>query len=355
VWYALLSFAVPFVRPELTILCVALPVASFVRRDPRRFGILSGAACLGTALAYGMIAARNLAVSGRPFPVAFSSPAAPAQRGLFETEVIGFSEVLGRLPVVDSSILLLSAALIAVYVASSGPASPMPSARAAAALLGGLLFCALSFALVPPIDPTTFSHQRHVLPVLPLMVAAIPILVSGALEPLLPARGSRLLQVAVVALLVLSVLVVSQVRYPTLSNDARGVDEVEVGLARQLAAMQPDQVVWAVDAGAVRYFGRAFVVDLLGGHSAEMAGADVQRFLDERRPSYIEMVPLWSSLDAASSRRLPVTRFEATPPDRRSNDVPIPERWLVKCDDPAVSGRVVVRERIFNFRCAGPH
>ena len=51
-------------------------------------------------------------------------------------------------------------------------------------------------------------------------------------------------------------------------------------------------VVWAVDAGTVRYFGGAFVVDLLGGSSAEMAGADVQRFLDERRPSYIELLDL---------------------------------------------------------------
>jgi hypothetical protein len=354
VGYGFVAFAAPLVHPELTILCFALPVALFVRRDHRRLVIMSGVACLGTAVAYGMIAARNLALSGRMLPATLSTPVAVANLGPFDAEVIGFSEVLGRLPVVDSSILLLMATLIAVYALSQGPVSPMPLARASAALLSGVLFCAASFVLVPPIDPATFAIQRHALPALPLMVAAIPILVSDAVGRLLPARGARLVRVGVVGLLVLSLLVVSRHRYPTLSNDARSLDEVQVVIARQLDSMESDQVVWAVDAGAARYFGHAFVVDLLGGHDAQTAGADAQRFLDEHRPSYIEMAPLWSSLDVASSRRLPVTRF-APPPDGTSIDSPLPERWLVKCDDPAVSGRVAVRGRIFNFRCAGPH
>ena len=352
VWYGFLAFAVPFVRPELTILCLAMPVALLLRRDHRRLGVLSVAACLGTAVGYGVIVIHALAFSERPLPATWYAEAGAGHLSPLDFEVIGFSEILGRIPVVDSSILLMIAGLVAVYVASNGQTSPIPLARAAAALLGALLFCAASFVLVPPIDPATFDHQRHVLSVLPLMVAAIPILVCGALGRLLPARGGRLVQIAMVGVLVLSVVVVSRFRYLTLSNDARNVDDVQGGIARQLASLNPDQVVWAVDAGAVRYFGRAFVVDLLAGHTAQMIGADAQRFLDERRPAYIEMVPLWSSLDAASSRRLPVTRFEPPPLDRTSNDPPMPERWLVKCDDPAVSGQIAVKGRVFEFRCA---
>ena len=29
------------------------------------------------------------------------------------------------------------------------------------------------------------------------------------------------------------------------------------------------------------------------------------------------------------------------------------EHWLILCDDPAVAGRVAVRNRLFAFRCAG--
>src|SRR5262249_34609063 len=189
----------------------------------------------------------------------------------------------------------LMAVLTAIYVIFLGPAAPMPSARAAVAFVGGLLFCAASFVVVPPLDPKTFDQQRHVLPVLPLLVASLPILVSDALRPPLPVPSGRRVEAAVVGLLVVSVLVVARFRYPTLSNDARNVDDVQVGLARQLESLNRDEVVWAVDAGAVRYFGRAFVVDLLGRD-----GADARRFVDTRRPAYIEMVPAWSSLDAAS-------------------------------------------------------
>jgi hypothetical protein len=354
-WTGLLAFTLPFVRPELTILSFAMPVGLFMRRDRRRLAVLTVTACLGTVVAYGVIGARNLALSGRLLPAAFHAGIGSRTLGLFDSEVIGFSDVLGRLPVVDSSIVLLIAVLMAVYVVGDRQASPTPLPRAAVALLGALLFCAASFILVPPLDPATFEHQRHVLPVLPLMVAAVPILVCGVVGRLLPARAGRGLQIAVVALLVLSELVVSRFRYPTLSHDALDVDKVQVVAARQLASLTPDQVVWAADAGAVRYFGGAFVVDLLGGDGLHALGADGQQFLDTHRPRYIELVPVWGSLDSASSRRLPVTHFAPPPLDRTSNEPPMPERWLVECDDPAVSGHVVVRGRSFNFRCAGGH
>ena len=108
VWYGLLSFTAPLVRPELTIVCFAMPLGLFIRRDHRRLVVLSGAACLGTVFAYGVIGARNLAVSGGPLPASFYAEIGARPLGLFDSEMIGFSEVLGRLPVVDSSILLLT-------------------------------------------------------------------------------------------------------------------------------------------------------------------------------------------------------------------------------------------------------
>ncbi len=169
---------------------------------------------------------------------------------MIDAEVTGFSELLGRLPVVDSSILLLAAALLAVHVVCDRQASPAPLERAAAALLAGLLFCAASFALVPPLDPRAFYHQRYVLPVLPLMVAAIPVLLSSALERLVPQRACRLVKVALLGLLILSLVVVARFRYPILSNDAHNVDDVQVGIGRHLASTESDQVVWAIDVGA---------------------------------------------------------------------------------------------------------
>ncbi len=55
VLYGLLSFVAPLARPELTLLCFVLPVVLLIRRDHRRLVILSGAACLGSVVAYGVI------------------------------------------------------------------------------------------------------------------------------------------------------------------------------------------------------------------------------------------------------------------------------------------------------------
>lgn len=352
VLYGLLSFVAPLARPELTLLCFVLPVALLIRRDHRRLVALSGAACLGNAVAYGVIGARNLAVSGLPLPATFYAKVGAPNLGVIDAEVTGFSELLGRLPVVDSSILLLAAALLAVHVVCDRQASPAPLERAAAALLAGLLFCAASFALVPPLDPRAFYHQRYVLPVLPLMVAAIPVLLSSALERLVSQRACRLVKVALLGLLILSLVVVARFRYPILSNDAHNIDDVQVGIGRHLASTEPDQVVWAIDVGAVRYFGNAFVVDLSGLNNAQMLGPDAQRFLDRHPPRYIEAVPMWSSVDAASSRQLTATHFRTSMPATTTSFAPMQQHWLVLCHDPAVSGQIAVRERIFEFRCA---
>jgi hypothetical protein len=155
------------------------------------------------------------------------------------------------------------------------------------------------------------------------------------------------------AVLVLSVLVAARSRYPALSNDALNIDDVQVRLGQSLALTEADQVVWAVDAGAVRYFGNAFVVDLIGLNNAEMLGPHAQRFLDDHAPRYIEVMPLWSSVDADSGRQLTAAHFQTSTPYTVTSAAPMHEHWLVFCHDPAVAGRIAVRNRIFDFHCAG--
>jgi hypothetical protein len=350
--YGVLSFVAPLARPELTLVCLALPLALLIRRDHRRLVMLTGAACVGNALAYGVIGARNFAVSGRPLPATFYAKVGSGTLDVIEAQAAGFSELLGRLPIVDSSILLAIASLLAVRVVSARQAQPAPLERAAAALLAGLLFCAASFVLVPPIDPRAFYHQRYILPALPFVVAAMPVLLSSGLERLVPERAYRLGQMALFGLLVLSVLVVARFRYDALANDAHNIDDVQVSIGRHLASTDSHDVVWAVDAGAVRYFGNAFVVDLLGLNNAELLGPDAQPFLDRHAPRYIEAVPTWSSIDTASGRRLTATQFRTSTPYTTTSFAPMQQHWLVLCDDPEVSGQVAIRARTFAFRCA---
>jgi hypothetical protein len=232
------------------------------------------------------------------------------------------------------------------------PAS-IPIERAAAGLLAGLVFCAASFVAIPPVDTRAFYHQRYVLPVLPLIVGAMPVLLYERFpRRLLPARAMRLVQAAVMIVFALSVVVSASARYAILANDARNVDDVQVAIGKHLAAASPYQTVWAVDAGAVRYFGGAFVVDLLGLNSAEMLGPDASKFLDTHRPRYIETVAEWSQVDTDTPQRLQAVSFRTSTPYTVTTFAAMQQHWIVVCSDPAVSGQLVIRERRLPFRCA---
>src|SRR5262249_26013929 len=149
---------------------------------------------------YGAMGVRNFAVSGLPLPATFYAKAGMPRVQLVGAEVRGFSELIGRFPVVDSSILLLASALLAPWILARPPSAATPLDYASAALLAGLSFCAASFALIAPDDPRAFYHQRYVLPALPLMVAAIPVLLSRGIPRRLGGGPRALVQVAVLAL-----------------------------------------------------------------------------------------------------------------------------------------------------------
>jgi hypothetical protein len=110
-------------------------------------------------------------------------------------------------------------------------------------------------------------------------------------------------------------------------------------------------VVWAVDGGAVRYFGNAFVVDLLGLNSAEMLGPGAQAFLDRHPPRYIESVPARAHIDLEAARRLSALPFQPFTPYTATSFEPAKGHWVILCHDPSVSGQVVLRRGAFSFRC----
>ncbi len=350
--YGTLSLAAPLARPELSVLCFALPVALWIQRDRRRLGRLVGAAAVGNAAALGLVGGYTLAVSGLPRLASYPAKVGAEAASLVSGGVAGFRELLGAFPVADSSILVGAAAVVAVRVVLSRPVAGAALYSPAAALLGALTLCVACFVLVPPADPRAFHQQRYTLPVLPLMVGAVPVLVLAELRRLLPARPARLARVGVVALLLLSVLVTARVRYTALANNAQNIDDVQVSIGKRLASAAPGDVAWVVDGGAIRYFGNAFVVDLTGLNNAQMLGAGAQRFLDRHPPRYIELVPMSSVMDAEAGRGLTAAHFRPTTPYTVSGYPALQHHWLVGCDEASHPRRIDVRGRLFAFRCA---
>jgi hypothetical protein len=351
--YAIVCTLAPLARPELGLLCYALPFLLYVGADRRRLGALTGAAIVGNVLCFGGMALRNVAVSGLPLPATFYAKVGTGELSIPVAEVVGFRDLLGRIAITDSSVLLVLLGAFAVWLLFS----PRRDAErtAAAALLAGLAFCAVSFVLVRPFDPAALYHQRYVLPAIPLIVAAVPVLAAGLLRRGLPAAGARAGCIAVLALLAAGVLVEAPFRYAWLANDAHNIDDVQVAAGESLAAASPTAVVWAVDAGALRYFGNAFVVDLMGLNNAAMLGPRAQRFLDAHPPRYLEIVPTWSSLDRRSRRQLEGPLFQPSTLYTVTGVPAMRRHWLLRCPPTFAGGELRFRGRRFRFSCAPQH
>jgi len=345
------ALVAPLARPELAVVCAALPAALYARSDLRRAMRFVGSAVAGTVVSFGALALRNLAVSGLPLPATFYAKAWSGNLPIHTAEYVGFSQLLGQFAIADSSALVGGASIVALTFIVRPGADPARQ-RAAAALLAAMAFCAVSFVLVRPIDPGAFYHQRYVMPVLPLIVVSLPALIDAALGFLVRSRtGLAGARAAVLVLLVAALLVHAPVRYARLDNDARNIDDVQVAEGRALASAPPDHVVWAVDAGAIRYFGSPFVVDLIGLNNADVLGPGAQTFLDARRPRFIEVVPQWSALDPPSSQRLRAHAFSPSTPYTVTNFLPTQQHFLVRCEA-HVGGILQVRGRAFAFSCA---
>jgi hypothetical protein len=266
-------------------------------------------------------------------------------------EMHGFIRLLDQVPVVDAGLLVLAAGIAAGHLAMRAPVCSSP-AIASAAMLSALAFCGISFASLSDAAPAAFSAHRYALPALPLMIAAIPIVVCEALRRWLPARAATVGRIALPALLILSVVIDAPTRYRQLANDALNVDEVQVAMGRVLGRGPAGQVVWVpAGGGALRYFGRANVIVLSTGIARAAPGA--APLLDAPRPHFVEVVPHRSSLDGRGARGFPAMSFRTTTPDTVDGtpDV-LHQRWLVACSDPSATQHLQVQGQVLAFRCS---
>jgi hypothetical protein len=141
-------------------------------------------------------------------------------------------------------------------------------------------------------------------------------------------------------------------RYQRLANDARNIDDVQVAFGKALASASPRDAAWVVDAGASRYFGRAFVVDLMALNTFELLSPEAQTYLDRHPPRYLDAFRGWSEVAFDGETDRAEESFSTSTPYTVTADESMRTHTLVSCA-PGARGHVRIRGRTFAFRCAG--
>ena len=348
-WLALGGAAAIGARPEVAVVAVLLPALMWIRADARAAVKLSVASLAGAVAALAALGIRNYAVSGMALPATFH---AKANRGPIFDPVLqhtGFVDLLGQVPLLDH-VAVLVALIVAALLLHRDTRAGL-SRTGAALYLSGLAFCAVSFALIPPADPPAFYHQRYVLPGVMLAIAAMPILVDGVLTRFAP-RAPRVVAPLLAAALAVAALASLPARARHLANDAKNIDDVQVAFGRQLPSQPVTGSVWAVDAGAIRFFGAPFVVDTIGLNTPQLLGAGAQPYLDAHPPAYLDFFPGWSRIEVNTPVQMPARAFEATTPYTVTSAQSMRTHVLVTCAPPHLEGRFIVRGRPLEFRCS---
>lgn len=341
-------FFAPLARPE-AVVAIAVVHAGFVACDRshlRRAARAAGAA----AAAVGATSLRNLIATGRPLPDTFYAKFGRGGMSLLDAQRVGFESLLGQLVGLGPWVLLLGVGALGLLWSRRRAGFDRAMHESVAwAVLASIAFLIASFRAVPPIDPRAFYHQRYVLPAVPLLLLSIPALAAGVTPP----RLRTIVVGAVGAAAFVLLLVPAPARFARLSNDAHNIDDVQVTLGRALSSVPPTVSVWAVDAGAIRYFGNAFVVDTMRLNSPALLGPGANAHLAEHRPTFVELVPGWSSLelDAMFALRGKGWVARASTPYTVTSNPGMAEHWLAPCASLG-HGVLTVLGRRYGFVCA---
>ncbi|PTL80287.1 hypothetical protein DAT35_30320 [Vitiosangium sp. GDMCC 1.1324] len=350
--YVLCGVLGPLARPEVGLFLFLLPLV--VRPQPGWKPVLRRwfQAGVGVAIGGGAWALWNLHASGRPLPATFyAKVGASNQLPLLATQWAGFFRVVPELswpgPVLAALVVVAGGVLVLRRVPPSSPE------RLAAGLVGAaLVFCSVSQALLRQPAAQIFYVQRYLLPAIPFLLAAPPLLLGRWLEARLATRGPWL-ATTVAALLPLTLATGLPARLTRLENDAHNIDDLQVQGGRLLAKASPDEVVWVLDAGAPRFFGQAFVVDMVGLNTPEMLTEGAQAYLDQHPPRFIEWAQGWAAIqpDDRNTGMRAVHRFQTTTDYTVTREQALARRLLLECA-PGTSGIYERAPRRWRYTCA---
>jgi hypothetical protein len=311
-------------RPEAVLAVVTVAGLALLGE---RFRVAVRTLGIGLAIV-GVRVTRDLLVSGRPLPATFYVKAKPHAQPSARALARGLVDVLGSMRPASHGVLWLflvlalgvGAVAIARRLRGRRGARRQYAIGAAAAL--GLAYAASMSAISYMQLPHVFYYQRYLVPPFTLMIVAGLAGAAWLTRYLLrskPAHGPWVL------LLLAAVGVADEIEgwradRARFADDVASINALQVTIGQWVDTnLPPSAVVWTVDAGAVRYWGRRRTVDLIRLNTPELF--DGSKVRKAWWPSAIALIsnlfqivtpePLLDSVLVVQSRGLPGEREAA--------------------------------------------
>jgi hypothetical protein len=306
VWLALAGLA----RPESGVVTLVV-LASLARgAAPAARGRVLMTAALPSLAAGLALCAYALWASGAPLPATFYAKSSFQPLDLPARILAAAVGILPRIPPFAAGLgwLFLLGLVPGLGAGTRGGRTGLP-------LLAGGAFVIANLAVVDPVDPAAFYHQRYLLPAVPLLLVALALGGRG-LALRLPGRLAAAPGLALLALAALGAAATALPESRQLHNDVRNINEVQRALGEWLGErLPPGTRIAATDAGAVRYFSNLPTLDVLGLNTPEMLETD-EEFIRAHPVAALVWMPAWfrprrpellEVLHSASSRGYGVT------------------------------------------------
>jgi len=291
---------------------------------------------------------RNWRISGLPFPATYYAKANSSIWSSFKSFYVGLSQLFPEIAIITSFLIMAGALIISLFFLYSRH-SLFPQRMAASSFICGLAYCFVSFYLIPPVDPKAFYHQRYILPSLPLLIAALPVVIASYFRPKFSLTIKKILFFIFIFLSLLTIIIHAPRRFHHLANDTRNIDDVQVAIGLFLSRASSTDTVWVIDAGASRYFGRAFVVDLMGLNNFQLLTKEANYFLNSHPPSFIEVVPGWNEIDENSVKNLKYKLFKPSTSYTVTSFPPMQYHFLFFSPEKKHKGKIRIKVRTFDF------
>ncbi len=287
-------------RPEFGAVIFILIADALIRIKKRRvFSSSLVRFAWPIVLLAGLYLGWNLAVDGRPFPATFYVKAMPMASMDFAQRIsVGLGMVTGSPPLHG---VILAVGLTGLFLTRGAKRRP-----GLILLLSGVFYLTGNLAIIPPFDPDAFYHIRYLLPAVPLLFTGIAAgTASGAnvlleiiskKKPRAPIAVKTLfLSATSLVIILLIVWTISGLKFWTTkySRDCRNINEVQVELGRAInTGFKLEARIGTVDAGAIRYFGKRFTLDLMGLNTPASSSDDCEKKALEA----LALMPAWVRL-----------------------------------------------------------